>query len=411
MYRQYCGYLVEYFGSGKLIPSITPSEAKGFLPYLLKERTVDTGTLGNNTVHRCFRWVKPFFDCAVDAGYLTVSPFGKVKNVKFDKTMSQEHVSVERLEQAIAACRGYGEYRLAMALGGYQGFRPSEMNDLTYDDFKPYEGGILIRVPDTGKTGTRDVPMFPEFLPYWEEALKQRKEGQLYLFEHCRQVNVKDFRNIATPIRKKLAKAGVGLWHLFFDSLRGSCITRKENSRKFTKKQMSAMFGNSEDVRQSNYIHEMEKEDYAALGGLYDPAVLPGEPVKKSPLISPFWGRNLDIFAYLKELAERRVTFSDICKMVCKERGIDEDLYGQVIAVNPVVGKISSFINPLLVEVYDDTPRKDSWFFFVWKCGYVVMKSLSLIREFYKNFVVPQKVLAALSGGQGIRTLNRSPGN
>jgi len=415
IYRRYSGYLEEYFGSGILIPDITHTKANGFTAYLLTKRMVGTGILKNNTVHRCFRWVTPLFDSAVDAGYLTVSPFANVKNVKFDPTQSQEDVSLERIGQAIAACADNREYRLAVALGGYQGFRPGEMNDLTFDDFKPYNNGILIRVPDTGKTGTRDVPMFPEFLPHYEEALKHRKEGQKWLFPHCRKDDPNDFRNIATPIRKKLKKAGVKCWRLFFDSLRGSCITRHENSKKFTSKQMTAMFGNSEPVRQSVYVHGMKNEDYAALGGLYDPAALPDEPVKKSPLISPFSGRISDFFSYLDELAARRMTFSDLCKMLCKERGFDEELFNQIIAANPVFGKLSSFVNSFLVEAYDDTPRKVSWFFLVWRCGYVASKTMFLFGEFYRKLTVPQKVLQevfeAQNGEDRIRTCGAHTGS
>ena len=164
------------------------------------------------------------------------------------------------------------------------------------------------------------------------------------------------------------------------------------------------MFGNSERVRQSHYIHDESDEDYAALGGLYDSAVLPDESVKKSPLISPYFGRIWDIITHSGEFADERMTYSDLCKMLCKERGVDEDLFNQVVAANPVVGKISSFVNSLLIESYDDTPRKVSWFSLVWKCGSVVAKSLLLIRDFYRNFTVPQKVLEAQNGEDRIRT-------
>jgi len=408
IYRKYSDYLVEHFKSGTLLFKITHTKAKGFIPYLLKSRTVEKGKLKNNTVCRCIRWVKPFFDGAVDAGYLTVSPFAKVQNVKFDPTQSQEDVSLERIERAIAACGDEWEYCLAVALGAYQGFRPSEMNDLTFDDFTPSKRGILIRVPDTGKTGTRDIPMFPEFLPYYEEALKRREAGQKWLFPHCRKDDVKDFRNIGILINKKLVKAGIERWKLFFDSLRGSCITRHENSKKFTSKQMTAMFGNSEGVRQTNYVHGMKDEDYAALGGLYDSAALPDESVKKSPLFSPFSGRFSDILSYLDELAERRMTFSDLCKMLCKERGVDEELFNKVIAANPIVSKISSFVNSLLIEAYDDTPRKVSLFFLVWKCGHVASRAMFLFGEFYRKLTVPQEVLQevfeAQTGEDRIRT-------
>ena len=300
-----------------------------------------------------------------------------VKNVKYDKTQSQEHVELERIAQAIAACGDNLEYRCILALGRYQGCRPSEMNNLKFDDFKKVGTGILIHV--CGKTGPRDVPMFPEFLPYYEELFNHRKEGQVYVFAHCRKYRFKDFRNVGTSIRKKMEKAGVKKWALFFDSLRGSCITDKENLRRYTVKQMDAMFGHREDTRQGHYIHDMPEENYAALGGLSDPVAVLGGSAKNSPLDSPYLGGISGIFAYLNDLAERRMTFSDLCKMLCEERGFDVELFQQVAAVNPAVGKMSSFINSLLLEVWDDTPRKVSWLYLVWKCSHVAGKAAMLL--------------------------------
>ena len=197
----------------------------------------------------------------------------------------------------------------------------------------------------------------------------------------------------------------------FFNSQRGSCITDKENSRLYTKKQMSAIFGNSDAVWQSNYVHAMPEEVYAALGGLSVLAVVSAGHVKKSPLDSPFSGGISGFFAYINELTDRRVTFYDLCKMLCEEWGVDVELFNKVVAANPVVGKIPSFVNSLLIEAYDDTPRRITLNSFVWRCGYVVSKSLLLFRAFYKNFTMPQEVLEKDTGGQGIRTLNRSPGN
>ena len=128
----------------------------------------------------------------------------------------------------------------------------------------------------------------------YAESIEQLSgQMQRWIFEHCRKDDVKDFRNIATPIRKKIIKAGGKPWKLFFDSLRGSCMTEKENSRKFTQKDMDAMFGNSEAVRGGSYLHgRATDEEYVALAGLYAPAVLPAESAKKSPLISPYCGSN-----------------------------------------------------------------------------------------------------------------------
>ena len=53
---------------------------------------------------------------------------------------------------------------------------------------------------------------------------------------------------------------------------------------------MSAMFGNSDAVRQGSYVHDMPEEDYAALGGLSASAAVSDGGAKKSPLDSPFSG-------------------------------------------------------------------------------------------------------------------------
>ena len=123
------------------------------------------------------------------------------------------------------------------------------------------------------------------------------------------------------------------------------------------------MFGNSDAVRQGSYVHDMPEEDYTALGGLSASAVSPDEPDKKSPLDSPFSGGISGIFAYLKELGDRRLTYYDLCKMLCEERGVDLELFNRVAEANPVVGEMASFITPLTEEAYAETPRKVSWLY------------------------------------------------
>ena len=139
------------------------------------------------------------------------------------------------------------------------------------------------------------------------------------------------------------------------------------------------------------------------------------ESVKKSPLNSPFFSRVSDWFAYLRELGERNLTYSDLCKMLCKERGVDEELFNKVIAANPAVSEISSFVNPLLMEAYDDTPRKISWCTLIGKCMWVAYKAPTLLRKFYKDFTVPEEVLKdqakAKNGEDRIRTCGTHTGS
>jgi hypothetical protein len=160
------------------------------------------------------------------------------------------------------------------------------------------------------------------------------------------------------------------------------------------------MFGNSETIRHGRYVHPRTEEGYAGLGGLPDS----DESVKKSPLISPFSGGLSDFLAGMKYAVKRRMMFFDICKKFCPEQGISEDLFNQVMAANPVAGEISMFINSLLTESYDDTPRKVSLLSFLWKFGCNVSKALHLFKKFKRNFTVPQEVLATYQPPRKRRT-------
>ena len=112
-----------------------------------------------------------------------------------------------------------------------------------------------------------------------------------------------------------------------------------------------------------------------------------------------------------KGLIKRRVTYFDIVKMQNKERGVDEETFDRFVAANPVVAEMSSFMNSLLFEIYDDTPGKLSWFSFARGCALIGHKTPFLFWKFFRNLTIPQETPPAQSGGQGIRTLNRSPGN
>jgi integrase len=142
------------------------------------------------------------------------------------------------------ACEGNVEYWSLLAITRYDGLRiSSEIRDLKFSDFERYDNGMIFIVPDTGKTGTRRVPVFSEFLPYFEELQRHRKEGQEYLFEHCRKVE-----NVGTAIKKRMVKAGLPVWKKFFVTLRSSCITDKERLG-FSRSLMDSIFGNSERIR------------------------------------------------------------------------------------------------------------------------------------------------------------------
>lgn len=256
--NRFFSYLIEYFGGDKRIDLITPVEAGGIRNYLMMERKAGHGKLKVSSANRAVKAIKPIFNFAVDCNYLTKSPFAKVKGGDTTSTERQYYVTVSEIQSAINACGQDVELAGVLALARYAGLRiPSEIQDLRFSDFDPI--GIF-RVPISGKTGTRRVPLFDEVKPYLEAIKAASQPEQEFVFEKYRTC-----KNIGTLIKKKMQKAGLKTWEKFFVNLRSSCITDKERLG-LPKSQMDSVFGNSEAIRLKHYIQPMQDDAYAALG-------------------------------------------------------------------------------------------------------------------------------------------------
>ncbi|GHT36334.1 hypothetical protein FACS189427_07740 [Planctomycetales bacterium] len=391
-------YLVEYFGGKKRIDLITPAEAGGIRNYLMNERTVRRGKLKPSSANKAIRAMKPIFRFAVDCGYIAVSPFAKVKSGSIISLERQEYISVERLEQAIAACGNDIELRGLLAIARFQGLRiPSEVRDLKFSDFRQENTGIIFSVPDTGKTGSRRVPVFSEFVPYLTELQQHRKEGQEYLFEKYRQVKTSGkikFVNIGALIRKKMKRAGVPFWEKLFINLRSSCMTDKERLG-WSRSLMDAVFGNSERIRLKHYIQPLPDEEYAALGNVKTFQV--DELPEKLPAVLPVFTSLECFLTGMLGAFRRRINFSDIADIVLTKRGISKEVYNEICFANPVMGEISEFVNILFADSYDDTLKRVSPFSIILQFIKNAVKVYSLSRRFKKTFTIPKMVLATVS--------------
>ncbi|GHT36477.1 hypothetical protein FACS189427_08160 [Planctomycetales bacterium] len=391
-------YLVEYFGGKKRIDLITPAEAGGIRNYLMNERTVRRGKLKPSSANRAIRAIKPIFRFAVDCGYIAVSPFAKVKSGSIISLERQEYISVERIEEAIAACGNDIELRGLLAITRFQGLRiPSEVRDLKFSDFLTVKTGMIFTVPVSGKTGRRKMPVFSEFVPYLTELQQHRKEGQEYLFEKYRRVKASgkiEFVNIGALIRKKMKRAGAPVWEKFFLNLRSSCITDKERLG-WSRSLMDAVFGNSEQIRLKHYIQPLPDEEYAALGN--SSAVQSEKLPEKLPAVLPVFTSLECFLTGIQTVFRRRINFSDIADIVLTKRGISKEVYNEICFANPVMGEISEFVNTLFADSYDDTLKRVSPFSIILQFIKNAVKVYSLSRRFKKTFTIPKTVRAAVS--------------
>jgi hypothetical protein len=193
-----------------------------------------------------------------------VSPFAKVKGGPTTTPERVYYVSSEEIETAIKACGADVELAGILALARYAGLRiPSEIKDLRFTDFEDScfsNGTGIFRVPVSGKTGTRRVPLFNELIPHLKAIQEKSKPEQEFVFEKYRSC-----KNIGTLIKKKMQKAGLKVWEKFFINQRSSCQTDKERLG-WSRSVMDAVFGNSEAIRIQHYIQPLPDEDYAKLG-------------------------------------------------------------------------------------------------------------------------------------------------
>jgi integrase len=262
VYKRKFHYLEEHFGKDTRIDKITPADAESIKDYLANRRTLGRGKLNPTSLNKAIKDFKQIFNFAVNCGYLSKSPFENVKNGKVSHSERQFYVSKELIDSAIEACGDNLEFRALLACARFAGLRiPPEICDLRFSDFD-FSVGIFT-VPNSGKTGTRRVPIFDELKPF---ILALQKEDKEFVFERYRK-----HTNIGTMIKKRLLKCGIEVWEKFFVNLRSSCISDKERLG-WKDSVMNAVFGNSQKVRLVHHIQPLPDDEYAKLGQIFKPS-------------------------------------------------------------------------------------------------------------------------------------------
>ncbi len=112
----------------------------------------------------------------------------------------------------------------------------------------------------TGKTGGRDVPLFPRVAAELRKY-RAKSKGE-YLFPTLRKMSSSAMSHRWTALLKV---CGIQPWPLSFNTLRASCITNLRR-RGLHDELLNAIFGNSARVRAKHYVKILE-DDYARLSG------------------------------------------------------------------------------------------------------------------------------------------------
>ena len=108
---------------------------------------------------------------------------------------------------------------------------------------------------------SREIPLFPELLPYLREAFEQAQPGTEYVITRYRQQNV----NLRTQLHRIIHKAGLQPWPKLFQNLRSTRET--ELAERWPEHVVCAWIGNSKAVAREHYL-QVTDEHFARAAGV-----------------------------------------------------------------------------------------------------------------------------------------------
>jgi integrase len=233
--------LVEFFGKDRDLKTITRGDM-GDWHRKMKSRYATA------TVAMHVKKARQFFADAVDRELVDETPLKGIKAGSMANADRQEYVAVADLLKVIEACPD-AEWKLIFALARFGGVRvPSETDELLWTDVRWGEGRMTIRSPKTEhhKGGDkREIPIFPELLPYLRDAFEQ-SDGNRHAVMLHRGANP---RRMADKI---VERSGVKAWVKIFQNLRSSRET--DLASVFPLHVVCAWIGNSESVARKHYL-------------------------------------------------------------------------------------------------------------------------------------------------------------
>jgi integrase len=156
------------------------------------------------------------------------------------------------------------QWRLLVALARWAGLRiPSEALALTWQDVDIPGRRFIVRASKTAHHeggGVRVVPMFPELVPFFEEAHELAPEGSTHVLTRFQGAD-----NLRTMFRRYIARAGFTPWPKVWQNLRVSRAT--ELADQYPGHVSAAWLGHSEKIADAFYRQVTDEHFARAVGG------------------------------------------------------------------------------------------------------------------------------------------------
>ena len=244
-------FLMEFLDADLALTSFTQGHAEDFRRFLLAKGQAEA------TVRRRCKRARQFFAAAIKHGHLTANPFNGIPTGNVANKERRVQVDRVTIATVIAACPD-DQWRLIFALARYGGLRiPSEIQGLRWDNIDRARRRFTVHSPKTEHIDGmkyREVPLFPELAPYFDEWLKQRRATEPLVFPTL--VKRSNLREHALRI---IRKAGIQPWTRVFQNLRASRET--ELVKSFPIHVVAKWLGNSPETAKKHYL-SVEDSDF-----------------------------------------------------------------------------------------------------------------------------------------------------
>lgn len=252
--RQSRGKLVEFFGSGRDLTTITPGEAADWRRKLAE-------TLEQPTVAMHVKKARQFFADAISRRLIAENPFLKVKAGAMTNDAKKHYIDLDTIQKVIDACPD-SEWRLLFAMARFGTVRvPSEIRGLQWGFIDWHNKRMIVLSPKTEHHEGRDrrmIPIVPELMPHLVETWDAAAVSELYVFARLR------YKSLVTQAEKIIEKAGVARWPRLWQNLRSSCQTDLE--RRHPGHVVCAWMGNTPEIARKHYLQVTDDDFRAALG-------------------------------------------------------------------------------------------------------------------------------------------------
>ena len=229
-WRQTIKCMFEFFGADRPITQVTVGDARDFERWMKQARKLryadveKSEALASATLRKRISHAKQFFADAVSRKLIETNPFDGLKSTVGANRSRDRFVTPEEATKVLAACPS-NEWRLLFALSRFGGLRcPSEHLALRWADVDLVRRRMTVRSPKTehheGKE-SRLVPIFPELLPYLQQARDEAKPGAEFVITSYRDAST----NLRTHLRRIIRRAGLEPWPKLWANLRSSRAT------------------------------------------------------------------------------------------------------------------------------------------------------------------------------------------